>query len=126
MLNREEHIDLYGEEQYKAAAREQRVKVEDGRREVDRLARLMKQPDLSKMKPLLEAVREVGVETLWEIDDFELRRSAIEGIIERIDLEPRAAGEKFFTRVRVTYQGWVRELLPDLQPPPLLKRRPRK
>ena len=126
MLNREEHIDLYGEEQYKAAAREQRVKVEDGRREVDRLARLMKQPDLSKVKPLLEAVREIGVETLWGIEDFDLRRSAIEGIIERIDLEPRAEGERFFTRARVTYQGWVRELLPDLQPPPLLKRRPRK
>ncbi len=125
MLNREEHIEMYGEELYKTAAKDQRVKVEDGLREVDRLARLMKQPDLSRVKPLLEAVREIGVETLWEVDDFGFWRAAIEGIIERIDLEPRGAGEKFFTRARVTYQCWVRDLLPDLQPPPLPKRRPR-
>ena len=123
MLERSNHIELFGQDAYQVAAARVRAQVEAAGRDVERLGRMLRQPDIGKLTPLLQAVREMGAAALWEEADFTVRRAAVEGIIARIDIVALLPGKRYFTGAKVTFQDWVLECLPAHQPPPIVGKR---
>jgi len=122
-LRRDENILLFGEEQYFDAAKRVKKDIEHSKSEVERLQRQLAQPNWDKSGPLLQAVRSVGTDALWESADFEMRRALVETVILRIDVPKRPEGQKRFKEVHVTFQEWVTEIIPNHMAPPIQNRR---
>ena len=118
MIHRAENVANFGQVMYDQVAARVKAEVEAALREEKRLGALLSRPNLRAVKPLLAAVREAGAAALWEAAEFDLRRAAVEGVIARLDLVPLKGGQRCYSGVRVVYQDWVTEWLPNHQPPP--------
>ena len=119
MIHRAENVANFGQEMYDQVAARVRAEVEAALREEKRLGALLSRPNLRAVRPLLAAVREAGAAALWESAEFDLRRAAVEGVIARLELVPLRGGQRCYSNVRVVYQDWVTEWLPNHQPPPV-------
>jgi hypothetical protein len=94
IVNATRDIMHFGQEAFTRTAERARKEVEETRQVVEALAAEADRPDLTKIRTVLEEVREIGLQKFWQTASHDEQRVIIQNVIRTIRILPIPEGRR--------------------------------